>query len=260
MYLHTLLGFSIYNLFYYFVIYSFLGWCTEVTYAFYSRGKFVNRGFLNGPFCPIYGFGALSLVVFLTPFKNNIFLLFILSIILTSLLEYVTGFILEKAFNTNWWDYSDNKFNVKGRICLSFSIAWGLVSIVIVKFIHPFIDTIVSKLPITYGLILYYSLIIYFLIDFSITLGSLIELNKILNQLNDISKELKYRYSSIKDAALEKVEDMEFNIKDLRVKYDNVFSKIKFNQRRILKAFPDVSSKRFDHILKDIKLKIHSKK
>lgn len=260
MYLEYLLNFTMYDLFFYFVIYSFFGWCTEVIYAAYSRHQFVNRGFLNGPFCPIYGFGALILIVLLSPIKSNLFLLFILSVLLTSLLEYITGYILEKAFNTTWWDYSDDAFNIHGRICLSFSILWGIVSVIVVKLIHPLIKNMVDAIPHNYGIIFYYLLILYFFIDFTVTLISLIELRKILTQLNDISKELKLRYSNLKDKAMEKAEDLEISIKELKSKYENVINNIKFKHIRILKAFPDVSSKNFDSIIKEIQNKIRFKK
>ena len=108
-----------------FFIYSFLGWCTEVSYAALVTGKFVNRGFLNGPVCPVYGFGVVIVLSILVPLKGNLLVLFIGSVVLTSLLEWLTGFLLEKIFHQRWWDYSDQPFNIGGYICLRFSIAWG---------------------------------------------------------------------------------------------------------------------------------------
>ncbi len=256
MYLNLLFGFPIYKLFFYFIIYSFLGWCTEVIYAAFKRGKFVNRGFLNGPFCPVYGFGALILIVVLNPIKNNMPLLFIFSILLTSLLEYITGYVLEKAFNTTWWDYSDNKFNIKGRICLSFSIIWGLVSMVVVKMAHPVIEQLVDSINLNYIPYLYYGFIIYFFIDFLITLTSLIQLKSIITELNEVSKEIKAIYDELKDKASEKAEDIEIHIKELKNKYEELFKDLKFEHIRIIKAFPDMSSKKFDNILKEIQNKI----
>ena len=100
-----------------FLIYGFVGWCTEVIFAAVNSGKFVNRGFLNGPICPIYGFGILAVVRLLKPFGNNILLLFVGSVLITSGLEYITGFLLEKLFHQKWWDYSDVPFNIQGYIC-----------------------------------------------------------------------------------------------------------------------------------------------
>ena len=105
-----------------FFVYAFLGWCTEVSYAALRTGKFVNRGFLNGPVCPIYGCGVVVVLVGLTPLKGNFVLLFLGSVVLTSVLELATGFVLEKLFRQRWWDYSDKPFNLGGYICLEFSI------------------------------------------------------------------------------------------------------------------------------------------
>lgn len=128
---------TLYEIIWIFFIYAFLGWCTEVAYAALDIGKFVNRGFLNGPCCPVYGFGVLIVVGILTPLKDNLLILFTGSVLLTTVLEYITGWILEKAFHNKWWDYSDKPFNVKGYICLKFSILWGLACTFIMVALHP---------------------------------------------------------------------------------------------------------------------------
>jgi len=105
---------TFYEVVWIFLIYAFIGWCTEVSYATLDAGKFVNRGFLNGPYCPIYGIGVLVVVVILTPLKNSLLILFIGSFVLTSVLEYITGYVLEKVFHNKWWDYSDKPLISKG--------------------------------------------------------------------------------------------------------------------------------------------------
>ena len=96
----------------YFFIYAILGWCVEVIHAALARGKFENRGFLNGCWCPIYGVGVVLVLLCLTPININVFVLFIASLILTSVLEFIVGLILEKLFKTKWWDYSKEHFNI----------------------------------------------------------------------------------------------------------------------------------------------------
>ena len=113
---------NFYELVWIFIIYAFIGWCTEVSYAALDRGIFVNRGFLNGPYCPIYGCGVLIVVVLLTPLKKNLLILYLGSFLLTSVLEFITGFVMEKVFHNKWWDYSDKPFNIMGYVCLKFSI------------------------------------------------------------------------------------------------------------------------------------------
>ena len=123
---------NIEQLFLIFIIYSFLGYIAEVIYCRIVDGEFVNRGFLFGPLCPIYGFGAIFIIVLLHRFFHSPFLIFILSIILTSFVEYITSFIMEKTFKAKWWDYSDLPYNLNGRICLRNSLLFGLAAIVMV--------------------------------------------------------------------------------------------------------------------------------
>ncbi|MBU5455114.1 putative ABC transporter permease, partial [Caproiciproducens sp. MSJ-32] len=156
--------FHLYDLILLFFIYSFLGWCLEVSYAAIKTGKFVNRGFLYGTVCPIYGLGALIVIISLNPIKNNILLLFLASILLTSFLEFLAGFLLEKIFQNKWWDYSDLPYNLKGYICLKFSIYWGIACIFIIKFIQPFIYTLINAIPIILGKIIIMLLILFIIV------------------------------------------------------------------------------------------------
>lgn len=138
---------SFYDVIRAFLIYAFLGWCTEVAYAAFRQGRFVNRGFLNGPVCPIYGFGAVMVIALLTPLKSDVTLMFVCSVLITSVLEYVTGYALDKIFSDKWWDYSDCKFNLNGYICLKFSLAWGIVCLFAVYVIHPGVIILLKPIP-----------------------------------------------------------------------------------------------------------------
>ena len=144
---------NFYELVWIFIIYAFIGWCTEVSYAALDRGIFVNRGFLNGPYCPIYGCGVVIVVAALTPLKDNLLILFAGSFLLTSILEYITGFILEKVFHNKWWDYSNKPFNLHGYICLKFSIYWGLACTFIMDVIHPIIYKGITMIPHILGVV-----------------------------------------------------------------------------------------------------------
>ena len=116
---------SVYFILLYFFVYGFLGWCTEVAFAGVKEGKFVNRGFLNGPICPIYGVGVAVVVSCLDGLKDNLILLYISSVVLVTALEWFTGFILDKLFHNKWWDYSSMPLNLNGYVCLLFSLIWG---------------------------------------------------------------------------------------------------------------------------------------
>ena len=145
---------SLYQILAYFLIYSCLGWCLEVIYAAVTTGELVNRGFLNGPVCPIYGFGMILVLFVLTPLEHNLLLLYLGGVILPSALELIGGWALYKLYRTRWWDYSDFPFNIGGYICLQFSLLWGVGTMVMVKVIHPAIASLVEMVPTTVGFIL----------------------------------------------------------------------------------------------------------
>ncbi|QIB68655.1 hypothetical protein Ami103574_04665 [Aminipila butyrica] len=180
-----------YEILCYFIIYSFLGWCTEVAYAAVNSGKFINRGFLNGPVCPIYGFGVLLVISCLTPLMDNKILLFLGAVLLTSTLEWLTGFTLEKVFHGKWWDYSQVPFNLNGYICLKFSIIWGLACLLIVDLIHPLTRIVVGNFPLTAGRVVLALALTILLADGISTVMTVNKLNRQLNRLNEIGEKLR---------------------------------------------------------------------
>ena len=173
-----------YELVWIFIIYAFIGWCTEVSYAALDRGIFVNRGFLNGPYCPIYGCGVVIVVAVLTPLKDNLLILFIGSFLLTSILEYITGYLLEKVFHNQWWDYSDKPFNIHGYVCLKFSIYWGLACTFIMDVLHPIIYKGITLMPHIVGMILICIIMTVFFVDCGITVATILKFNKRLKVMD----------------------------------------------------------------------------
>ena len=147
-------GFSLYHILAYFLIYSCIGWCLEVIYAAATTGQLVNRGFLNGPVCPIYGFGMIIVLFVLTPLQHSILLLYIGGVILPSALELVGGWALYKLYHTRWWDYSDFPFNIGGYICLEFCLLWGVGTLVVMRIVHPVVADLVALIPPFVGVIL----------------------------------------------------------------------------------------------------------
>ena len=134
--------------------YSFLGWCAEVAFATVKERRFVNRGFLNGPLCPIYGVGVTSVVVLLAPFRDRAVLLYLSSFVLVTLIEGLTGFVMDRLFHHKWWDYTGLPLSIGGYVCLPFSLVWGLACVVIVKAVHPLIGSAVGLLHVSAGLAL----------------------------------------------------------------------------------------------------------
>ena len=174
-----------------FFVYAFLGWCTEVSYAALRTGKFVNRGFLNGPVCPIYGCGVVVVLVGLTPLKGNFVLLFLGSVVLTSVLEWATGFVLEKLFRQRWWDYSDKPFNLGGYICLEFSIMWGFACLFVVDILHPSIEFFIRLIPHTLGWVLLGLFSAAMAVDLAATVRTIAKLNRQLDQIDQLARRLK---------------------------------------------------------------------
>ena len=150
----TVCGFSLYHVLAFFLIYSCTGWCLEVIFAAATTGQLVNRGFLNGPVCPIYGFGMVIVLFTLTPLQNSVLLLYIGGVILPSALELVGGWALYKLYRTRWWDYTDKPFNIGGYVCLEFSLMWGVGAMVMVKVIHPTLAALVNIIPPLVGFVL----------------------------------------------------------------------------------------------------------
>lgn len=142
---------ALYDIFVWFFLYAFLGWCTEVVYAAAVTGRFVNRGFLCGPVCPIYGFGMVAVLTLLRPVQDNLLLLFLGSVVLTTVLEFLVGWLTETLLHERLWDYSNVPFNIKGYVCLKFSLAWGLGCLLLIKVIHPVLMKPISWIPHTVG-------------------------------------------------------------------------------------------------------------
>ena len=137
---------TLYALCWYFYLYSFLGWCAEVAFAACKTRQLVNRGFLNGPVCPIYGFGMLAAVTALGPVRSSLPALFFGGALLATALELVGGWALKTLFHARWWDYSDNPFNLGGYICLRFSLLWGVGVAAVMRLLHPAVELLVGRL------------------------------------------------------------------------------------------------------------------
>ena len=205
------------NLIILFFIYSFIGWFIEVLEGVINRKDLVNRGFLIGPLCPIYGFGAIIMIKILTKYQNNYLLVFLLGALICSLLEYFASLILEKIFNTRWWDYRDKKIHINGRICLEVMILFGIGSLVLMGIMNPIVSKVLL-LPDKVKIIMCIVMIVLFLIDITFTIKVIIDMKKEnLIENKDITKTLNKRVK-------EKVKD-------------------KYLVKRLLNSFPLLKSK-----------------
>lgn len=152
-----------------FFIYSFLGWVIEITYVSILNKKFTDRGFLIEPICPIYGVSCVLLTYLFSNLKQNYLLVFLLSTVICTIIEYITGFILEKVFRTKWWDYSRLKFNINGRICLRNSILFGFLGTIVISVVSPYFQKMLKSIPNNILIIILAFLSIVFLLDFIIS-------------------------------------------------------------------------------------------
>ena len=182
-----------------FFIYSFLGWCVEVAFVAVTAGKVTNRGFLNGPVCPIYGCGMIGVLLALLPVEKNIWLLFLGGMVICSAVELFGGWILDKIFHMRWWDYSDEKFNIGGYVCLAFSFMWGMAVVFAVKFVHHPIMAVVKKIPFQIQVIIVVVCGVVFVVDMIVTLKNLIGINKSLGQLDKLAESLHTVGDQLKD-------------------------------------------------------------
>jgi uncharacterized membrane protein len=149
-----------------FIFYSICGWIIETVVTLVNTHKFVNRGFLIGPYCPIYGTAAILMIFILGSYADNLFVLFVMSIFISSILEYITSYSMEKTFHARWWDYSTRSFNVNGRICLKNSFAFGILGSVLISFVHPCVRTVIQRIHGPFFYILSTFLFTVFVIDF----------------------------------------------------------------------------------------------
>lgn len=153
----------------YFLLFACIGWIMETLYAIYNLGHFVKRGFLYGPICPIYGYGALILIMFFYRYKNHNFKLFIYAAVIFSVFEYSVSYILDAMFAMHWWDYTNEFFNLNGRISIFYSFAWGIIAILFINHIYPFflkhVNIILSKIPYAMQIILLYTFLLLFIVD-----------------------------------------------------------------------------------------------
>jgi uncharacterized membrane protein len=178
----------------YLAIYSFLGWIVEVGYVFATTQKLENRGFLTGPFLPIYGVGAVLLVLLVLPYVKNPFLVFLASFLITTALEFVTHLALDKIFHIRLWDYSDKPFNIRGRVCLQNSLLFGVLGLLLIYVLHPFASGLIALLPQPAAIAVASSLLGILVIDGA---NSLLSLGKVRPELDKMKGSLAQVHAKI---------------------------------------------------------------
>ena len=261
---------------YWFFLYGCIGWCVEVVYAAVKEHKLVNRGFLCGPICPIYGFGMVGLVysVQLIPLPDSGSMsavsIFFIGMVLTTAIELVGGWVLYKLYHIRWWDYSKMKYNLGGYICPQFSLLWGLGSVLMIKVVHPLLARGSNPMPFRVMLILDIVLLIIFVVDVIVSTAAAIGLNKYLSEIDELLARLRVTSDKLTTVlgtgamtadtvldeqklqlALAKLEGRE-NAAELRAEATARVAELReklaavdrhpLSTRRLLRAFPDMKS------------------
>lgn len=239
---------SFYQMVIYFAFYSFLGWIIETLFCSFQTGKFVFRGFLAGPVCPIYGFGALLVLLLLQPFSKNVLLVYVFGVILMTALEYFVSFLLEKIFKKSFWDYSNHRYNLNGRVNLVFSIFWGILCLVLVYLVHPAAETVMARMSDNVQTISAVVIIIILTADLLYSVRYTMVFNRELLTLTAISERIeKIRADMLVSAEETKIkleEDMMQLISQQEENAKRVFRKM----RRILNAFPKMRMNKKDRL------------
>jgi len=205
-----------------FLIYSFMGWCVEVTYCSIETRKFVNRGFLLATYCPIYGCGAVLITLLLNRFVDLPILLFVMAVLLCGVLEYLTSYIMEKIFHLRWWDYSKNKFNINGRVCLNTLIPFGILGLIIMYLTNPFFLDKLYKLSEQNLSILFYVFLSLIVIDIIISSTTIFGIRNTANKIN--------------------TENVEDNTEEITKKIKEILMGKSFVQRRLVNAYPKLQA------------------
>lgn len=185
-----LFGMDLYYVFYLFILYAVLGWMYESCLLSIQKKTLINRGFLTGPIIPIYGFGALFVYVNFWELREKYILVFLGGVILATLLEYVTSLIMELAFHTRWWDYSNLPLNIKGRICLPVSVFWGMLALFMLHILQPGVDFIIGIIPRGIGEIIGYIIMVIGLVDFGFAIAFTVKFDKILAKLLNLRQDI----------------------------------------------------------------------
>ncbi len=222
------------NICYYFIIfiiYSFIGWSIEVIGKLIEKHRFINRGFLIGPICPIYGFGCLAIILLLSKYKSDPIILFFMAIIICSIIEYLTSYIMEKMFHVRWWDYTRRKFNINGRICAETMIPFGILGCFVLYIVNPFFNSILSKIPVNNLNVIALIIFVIYLID------------------NILSLTIMFGFKgTLKTIEKDGTEEITKKVKEVLLKRN-------FLYKRLIKAFPNIKNK--NERLEELKNKIN---
>ena len=241
------LGYPLSTLLLYFCFYAFAGWLMETAYCSILERRFVSRGFLRGPICPIYGVGVLLMILFFKPLAGNILVFYLVSTVTMSAWEYFVGWFLEVTTHMKYWDYSMYRFNLKGRICLWVCLVWGLLSYVCIFWIHPPVERAVAALPPLVRDILAIALAAVILADAVVTIRDLALMTKVMNALQQAGSGLSSRFQDAREAVASALpEGLSESGAKLREKYNDLVAAAERRTRRFRHTYAQFDAPKLD--------------
>ncbi len=274
---------------FFFYFYCFFGWCFESAYVSIKKRKPVNRGFMRGPFLPLYGTGGIMMLLVSMPFQDNVVLVYIAGCVGATVLEYVTGVVMEALFKVRYWDYSKNKFNFQGHICLGSSLAWGFLTVFMTEWLHKPVERFVLSIP--EGVLTVVTLILTAGIwaDFALSFKAALDLQDVLVKMEKAKEEMQRiqkrldvlialtneditnRRDELTESVLQKKEEWSENIKaelgELKEKYGKIVENREhistlrdFFQRDLIRSNPSMSSVHFKEALEELKKRVDERK
>lgn len=239
--------------FWYFILYSVVGYICEVIYCSIPAKRFVNRGFLHGPYLPVYGFGGLAVMFLLLPLKHAPLVVFILGIIITSVIEYIAGFLLETIFHTRLWDYSKYRFHVRGRVCLVNSLLFGLLSVGSTYLLHPLIERLLSLFPHHLRTLGAFGMLVIMAIDTTASVFKLITFTEELGRLQ--------RLKEMIELPIHRMAQSHQNFRErLEIEIDRLYEKLRLTGKKQFDAFPGMRSPGLDAQIKLVKKMIEERR
>lgn len=280
--------YSLYQMFHMFIFWAFIGWGIEVCWMTLETGEYQNRGFLNMPICPIYGFGVIMVTVFFRPVSHTVIPLFIVTSILCTVFELLVGLGMEKLFGARWWDYSHERYNYKGYICIKISILWGMGCVIVIRLVQPIVEKFIDLMPVKLGLALIVLWSVLIVIDLISSICAVNKLNNRLKQIDEISKimlmsavkigenlsqetldvkgkydkfieardaktlALKQRYEKIVNAA-------DFKVSEWTDKYEGLINVRDRSVERLLKAFPHMRSISYSESMETLRKRLNNR-
>ncbi|WP_125702538.1 putative ABC transporter permease [Lacticaseibacillus daqingensis] len=224
----------------YFFAYGFVGWLWESGYVSVRKHRWVNSGFLTGPVIPVYGFSMTAVLAVIHPFQHNLLMLYLLSVLIITVIEYVTSWLMEALFHARWWDYSNIPLNLNGRVALPISAFWGVGMLVIIKVIHPLVAQVVTHIDARYGVFAAFALIALFAFDFGFTLANLLAFGAATKRIGDTIAATKQELQQKAAATGARLEAEYPWLEQYRQDAESraKLPRLSHVQRRLLKSFP----------------------